>query len=399
MPARANINIGVTGTAGNAHFDGAGVQYLVETPSGVLYQVFIDRDSDVVFKKSTDGGYTWGAETVIFAGTATGLSVWYDRWSNISAGLIHCAYSESATDDTLYRTINTESSDALSTQTSIFAGNSTAAGGHLSITRAVGGNVYCKTCIDAGAEGGFFRLPNANVPNGAWDAARTVDEALATQDQMILLPDYDAGDTNDILAIFWDASADELSRKLYDDSGNSWSETSIATSMTDLVATSGFPNFAVAMDIANTRHVLVAWSAVDTANADLRCWTIDASSITEVTNVVLNSTDDQGLCAITIDTVTGWWWVFYVGKSDGSETFRTAVNIYCKVSKDSGSTWGPETQLTGAARSIPWITSQPRRYLVSPSIVSFFDDAANIDGLAINVPLVQPRASHQMFGG
>ena len=36
-----------------------------------------------------------------------------------------------------------------------------------------------KLLIDAGAEGGFFRLPNANVPNGAWDAARTtVFEAI-----------------------------------------------------------------------------------------------------------------------------------------------------------------------------------------------------------------------------
>ena len=169
-------DIMVSSVSSTTHFDGGGTQYLVQTPSGVLYAFYIETNADVLYRKSTDGGVTWLAPVLVFTGTTTALSVWYDRWSEISAGLIHLAYSESITDDTLYRTVDTESADALSTQTVIFAGASTAAGGHLSITRAVGGNVYCKTVIDAGAEGGFFRLPNANVPNGAWDAARTVDE-------------------------------------------------------------------------------------------------------------------------------------------------------------------------------------------------------------------------------
>jgi len=187
MPNRADVNVAATQTA-LEQFSGAGTQYLVQTSAGVLYLVYVDDTSDVSFKKSTDGGLSWTAPTEIFAGTVTALSVWYDRWSNISAGLIHLAYTESGTDDTLYRTINTESSDALSTQTVIFAGATTGTGGCLSICRARGGNVYCATMIDAGAEGGFFRLLNANVPNGAWDAARaTVFEAISL-DQIILVP-------------------------------------------------------------------------------------------------------------------------------------------------------------------------------------------------------------------
>ena len=51
------------------------------------------------------------------------------------------------------------------------------------------------------------------------------------------------------------------------------------------------------------------------------------------TDVVTNGTDDQGLAAIGIDDrTTRIWWVVYVGKSDGSETWNTAVNLYCKVS-------------------------------------------------------------------
>lgn len=375
------------------HYDGAGTIYMVQTPAGVIYEINIDIFSDVTYRKSADHGLTWSGQVQIFTGSATALSVWYDRWSNISAGLIHLAYTESVTDDTLYRTIDTAAADALSTQTVIFAGVSTAAGGHLSITRAVGGNVYCKTVIDAGAEGGFFRLLNANVPNGAWDAARTVDEAIATTDQMILLPDYDAADTQDIMAIFWDASADEISRKLYDDSLDAWAETSIATTMVDQVASTAFPHFAVAMDITNTRHILVAWSAVDLLNADLRCWTVDATTITEVTNVVLNSTDDQGFAAITLNTLNGNWIVYYAGKSDGSETYRTAVNIYCKISTDSGTTWGAETLLTTEARSIIWMAAIPRLLAASPlPPPCFFYNDVLYDELWVTLSLAQPSA-------
>lgn len=397
MPNRLDLML--SNTAGLIQFNGGGINYTIQTPAGVLYQVYIDSGSDVHYRKSSDGGLTWGIGISVFAGTASALSVWYDRWSNISAGLIHCAYIESVTDDILYRTINTESSDALSTQTSIFAGASTATGGSITITRAVGGNVYVKGVIDNAAEGGFYRLPNANVPNGAWDAARTVDEALAANDQMILQPDFDAADTQDVMAIFWDASANEISRKLYDDSGNSWSETSIATSMTLQAATVAFPHFACAPDITNTRSILVAWSAVDTVNADMRCWTVDSGAITEVTNVVLNSTDDQGLAGIALDTATGNWWVFYAGASGGSETFLTSVNIYCKVSTDSGTTWGPETLLTNSAKDRTWLCTSPRfSSAFGPPVVCYHVDEV-IDSIQINVPLPNRRASHQLIGG
>jgi hypothetical protein len=157
---------------------GGGINYVVRTAAGDLYIVYIDAaTSDVMFKKSTDGGFTWSTPTTIFTGAATQLSIWYDRWSNISAGLIHCAYTESGGDDTLYRTIDTENSDTLSTQRTIFLGMSTAGSSMLSITRARGGNVYCNVTIDGGVEGGFARLLNADVPSAdAW-AARSSSES------------------------------------------------------------------------------------------------------------------------------------------------------------------------------------------------------------------------------
>src|SRR3990172_6067515 len=329
-------------------YSGGGTSYLVTTPSGILYCIYVDGLNDVAFKKSSDNGLSWSVQTTIFTGSATALSIWYDRWSGIAAGLIHCAYTESVGDDILYRSIDTENSDGLGTQTTVFAGGTTASGGALSITRARGGNLVVTGSIDAGAEDGAWESTDVGA---TWGSAIADPSEGATQDQYLLLPGWNS-DTQDVMLIFWDASNDELSVKRYDDSGNSWAEASIATGMVDLVATSGFPNFAAAVDLANSQNVIVAWTNTDTANADLRCWKITDTTITEVTNVVLNGTDDQGLCAIMIDTVSGVWWVAYGCKSDVSETWGTFVGIYGKASADAGSTWGAETNLAEALGTV-----------------------------------------------
>jgi len=335
---------------------GAGTNYLVETPGGVLYSIYMDQGSDVAFKKSSDGGLSWSDSVVVSSNIgAQAVSVWYDRWSGINGDLIHCAYNDTTADDVFYRSINTASSDALSSETVIFAGASSVIGsGYLTICRARGGNLYCIYDIDGGTERGFARSTDVGANWGA-----RADPTEAGTDLAILMPGW-AADNQDMMAFYWDVSANEISRKLYDDSANSWGETSIAGSMTSLAQSTGYPNFAGTVDSTNSRNLLVAWSAADTSNADLRCWHVTESAITEVTNVVLNSTDDQGLCAIGIDTNTEDWYVFYGGKSDGSETFPTAMNIYYKVSTDDGATWGSETKLTNYTRNIDWLTTVPR---------------------------------------
>lgn len=391
MPRRATVMVGAT--TGAIQYSGAGTIYVVRANNGSYYMVYVDQGSDVTYRKSSDG-ITWGDGITVFTGTVTNLSIWYDRWTNgITTDYIHIAYTESVTDDTLYRTIDTGSSDALSTQTSIFAGASTANGGALSICRARGGNVYCATMIDAGTEGGFFRLPNANVPNGAWDAARATVWEAASSDMIILMPGW-AADSQDMMAFFWDASANEISRKLYDDSANTWGETSIAASMTDVAATTTFPHFAGAPDDSNSQNLLVAWSAVDTANADLRCWTVTESAITEVTNVVLNSTDDQGFAAISIDTDDQSWHVFYGGSSNGAETYSTAMNVYRKVSKDSGTTWGPETSLQTMTRGLNWLVTAPRISGVPIIAMHLTLSGATFNDICVNVSIAQPRATY-----
>jgi hypothetical protein len=108
---------------------------------------------------------------------------------------------------------------------------------------------------------------------------------------------------------------------------------------------------------------LVYWTAVDTANADLKCWKVTQSAQTETaSNVVLNSTDDQGFCGISIDSVTNYWYVFYFGNSDGTETYNTSMNLYYKKSTDSGANWSAQTLSSLYWSGVNWMCVIPIIY-------------------------------------
>jgi hypothetical protein len=386
----------VTGSVAVATWNANGTKPSVEADNGDLYIVYIDNTStDVVFRKSTDGGLSWSSATTVITTTATNVSVWFDSWSGQTGGLIHIACIESATDDVHYRCIQTESADALTTQTTIGAGGTTAIGGALSIARSRGGNVYCQWSIDAGAEEGFSRLLNADVPNGAW-AARTNGAEGATTDQWILLPSYNA-DNNDMMMFYWDASADEISRKLYDDSGNSWAETSIAGTMPDIATNM---QWAACPDLANSRNWLIAWTAVDTLNADLLAWNITEGAVNAVTDVITNQTDDQGLCGLSIKPATGAIHAFYGGQTGGAEVYSAQMNIYRKISTDSGATWGTEEQVTPMSLNLN-INFQTTLAFVDTPVLEIFPPSPLL-GFATCVDYTPPAGggvATPLFGG
>lgn len=388
MP-RADVIAATSVASGTAA--GGGTNYLVQTPAGVMYLVYIDAANDVMFRKSTDGGFTWSNPTAVLTGTAIAVSIWYDRWSGIAAGLIHIAYIETVGHDVLYRTIDTEGADALGTQTTIFNGASAvSAQTALSICRARGGNLGCVFNIDNGVEDGFAKSTDAGAN---WSAAADPTEGAAG-DEFLLMPGW-AVDSQDFMLFFWDASADEISRKLYDDSGDTWAETSISTGMVDRSPANEFPHFAAVVDTANSRNVLIAWSAIDTLNADLMAWAITESAITALTDVVTNSTDDQGFAAFGIATDTSTWYAFYGGKTDGSETFKSVLGVYYKSSIDGGVTWSAETRLSTTTYLVQNLLTVPR--FVGSFVALWLDNSA-LTPLKLSVLIPGARARYILGG-
>jgi hypothetical protein len=347
----------IVGTVHNDSTRTGQSDYPLILADGTIYKIFgSTSDRDLFWTKSADDGLTWSDPVLFFTGTFEGISTWYDKWTPSNTGtLFHVAWFDTTNDIVLYRALDT-ADDSMGTQTTILDVTHTAAGAGqcLSITRSIGGNLYCLFDTDGGAETGFYRSEDVGA---TWGARSNVGGAEAG-DYFLLAPGF-AADDEDIICIFWDRSADEISRKLYDNSGDAWAESSIATSMVDLAHTSASPQFALTVDDANNKILLAAWLNRDLVNSDLRFWTIDESTITEGTNVILNSTDDQQCCTMALDTATGDIYVFYLGKSDGSETVGTSVGLYYKVSTDDGATWGSETAVGITLRNYSYLMTCP----------------------------------------
>jgi len=376
MPAIKDVVVSTTTTS---QFTGGSTNYVVEKPNGDLYVFLTTGLNNIVYHKSTDHGITWGNPVgILTAGGAVAVAVWYDRWSGISGDVIHIAYIETTNDNVEYRSLDASTDTLSASPVVILSGTSTAAGGALSITRARGGNIGVLYCIDAGAEHGFAVSTDA----GATFTGKNSATEAATTDQWILLPGWGA-DNQDLMCFFWDASANEISRKLFDDSANSWAETSIATLFYDTLASTLWANWAAAVDLTNSVNVLIAWNEDNLTGARFTCWTVTESAITAKTDVIASSGGWQGFAGLAIDTVTEQWWAFYLGDGTSAESFPIG-NIYAKISADSGTTWGPQFKWTAyASASAPSVSALficPRFYRSKcPSVLWYDNNSTTFD--------------------
>jgi hypothetical protein len=379
--ARADIILAAPNTP--QHYNGGGTHYPVQkhgTPA-TFYELFVDTANDLCYIKSTDGGFTWSNPVVVRAGTVIAFANWYRRWSGIASDKIDIFYTDA--NSIFYRSLDI-STDTLGTETTVFAGASSAGGGSLTGGACRDGTLRVAGSIDAGAEDGAW----SSTDDGAtWGDTIADPSEGATTDQYYFMPGWNS-DQADFMLGFVDASANGLSVKRYDDSGNSWAESAIIadSGFVDVTPATSYPHVAVTVDLANSRNILACWNAADAANQDLRVFVIDDTTITATTaDAVLNATDDCALCAIGIDTDTGTWYVFYAGNADGSETWNTAVKVYYKTSTDGGANWSAQTALTDITRSTLWMACVPR--FATTWITSFLSEIGGNDLLVASVLL------------
>jgi hypothetical protein len=312
------------------------------TDQNTGYVLFIDSAQDVRYRKTTDGGASWAASVLIDAGTVLGLDVWFDKWTPSDSGtVIHIWWLETAGDDVHYRPLDT-SDDSLGTDTIVFAGASFSTSGSrgdhaISGTKAVGGYLYVQFWGNTFGGRGFYR----SVDSGANWTSRTDGADGNAGDEVLCLPDDDSADNQDIVMPYWDRSANELSFKKYDDSGNSWGETSISGSMND--ATTILQMSAVVRH-SDGHIIIAAWTDLDLATADLKVWdiTLATPTITAKTDVVTDSDDCVG-AALFIDQNNDDLYCAYIGNEDGSGFWQSFNKPFYKKSADGGGSWGAQS--------------------------------------------------------
>lgn len=313
-------------------------QVFVDTDT--VYFFYVNDSKEPAYKKSVDGGATWASEVVIGTAGSTALltiTVWYDKWTPGDTGdLIHIAYMRNDTDGNYHKSLDT-TSDTLSSEHTIKSGvNSSSSRGLLSMAKSRGGNLYCASSdrTASGATNVFARSVDEGV---TWtDRADVWSGEQENVDRLAVFPGNEA-DADDMWVVFWDISATEVSLKTYDDSGDSFAETSIATSMT-ADAFFGVNSFFGSIRHSDNHLILAAHDESSNVSHALKVWDINGSGSITAKTSIFTATVDRFSVGLAIDNSNDDIYVAYF-KNVTPSTLHELVYV---VSTDGGTSWGSE---------------------------------------------------------
>jgi hypothetical protein len=307
--------------------------------------VFIDNDQDLSFARTVNKGVGW-TTTQIEVGTVLQVAVWYDKETPGDAGtLVHIAWMDSVAGDVYYITVDVADGSQGTKRTVDGTVDFTATddfGARIGITKTVSGNllVAFTTVFDREC----YRSVNAGVD---WTDRADVFEGVALIDWLLLFPAATADD-DDACALFWDVSANEISLKVYDDSGDSWTEKSISGSM---VEDGTHINMDASVRHSDSKILGSAHSDIDDGGDDLITFELtvddpDAANctVTAKTNVFT----DQGESAQVAVFINQQNDDVYITYLKGGTWLATVDVVYHKSVNGMGS-WGGEQSYSESA--------------------------------------------------
>lgn len=316
------------------------------TSPTVGYIVYANSSIDLKYQKTDDGGATWGGAVNIRTGSIVSYDCWADWQTAGDAGTkIHIAYIDYASDDIRYVYLDT-GDDSIGGDDQIEAcqgsGSIKSSQGRLyhqlSLTKTRGGNLAVAFRYSDSVDTFFYEFYTS--PDGdTWTNEASPWEADI--DYILLFPGNEV-DNQDVWAVFWDVSADEISLMTYDDNLNSWSEQLISGSMSESAV---FLQMDGAIRLSDGRLILAAWSQYDNAASDLRVWDINgAGSITAKTNVITDEAETF-LASVFINQDNDDIYVAYVSGTAA----ESLVKAFYQKSDDGAGTWGGEAAMQADA--------------------------------------------------
>lgn len=298
--------------------------------------IFVNTDGDITARKTTDGGASWGSQIVLEAETAVSLAAWFDQQTPGDTGdLIHIAYHADTAGQVRYANFDI-SAGAWSTPNNVGALNASATqnSNQIAIHKTRSGRIIVTAVTSAVGS----VAAKADSPWSSWTSITSPFESNANDQVLGVVPN--TGDNNDGAILFWDISANQISIKVYDDSGNSWTETIIASSQAESTT---WKQMASTMRLSDGHILLATWSQFDNAAADLRFFDIYADTVASVFFVekanVLTNTDNAAMVDVFVNQNSDTIYVAY-----GIGTNPTAdLIINYKKSTDDGDSWGEQT--------------------------------------------------------
>jgi hypothetical protein len=331
---------------------------LVFTSDLVGYVFYADSTSDLVYRKTADGGKTWGSPVILEPDKVWhAVAVWYDQWTpgDTSGTLIHIAAAESATDDIWYHYLDTaddslRSGGWVSTidTTAIVRGTESNPG----ITKATDDALFVFGSGTIGGVADAFAVASSTDSGATWgDTGFTATGGLDDQDQGQLLPL--AG--GDVLLIFNDITANTLLSKEYDTTDDTWkNELTIDASWPD--STAYDVTWSASMYKSTGNVYLVGNNAVGAAGADIKSYKFTESSRTwaTLTDVYTDAGATITMGSIAIDSNTGNLYGIYASSTPGTNIPNQMTWQY-RISTDDGVTWGGSNYLSTTENDFRYI--------------------------------------------
>ena len=321
--------------------------FWADSSNGVI--LYVDNGSDISSAYTDDGGATWTL-TEIEAGTCKRLDCWFDEETpGITGDTVHTAWLDTS-GDLKYVAVNASdgTSGTIRTVDNTLTVSSTDNLNRLAITKTKSGNVI----IAGSTQTELFAYKSSDQYATAGTSIADPYETTTEEDWGVLYP-ANTTDDADACIIFQDRSANELSIKMYDDSANTWTETSISTGIVEDIA---YQNLDAAVRASDGKILAVAHSDADSTGDDLLTWEINPNSIssptvTAKTNVFTNQSE-SAQAAIMIDNNTDDVYIAYIKGG----TWLSSTDIVYHKSTDDMATWGTEQAYTETSRDYRMVT-------------------------------------------
>ncbi len=394
----------------NTHGDGASHKsMLVELRvSGAdhLWCFFIGAANELQWRKSTDGGATWGSANSIDAvQTWTNFDIWFDRWTpdDTTGNTIHIIATNTDLDLSTYFTLGVdddlaEANNDVDIVASPGALNSTASP---TICKAIDGDIYVGWLVSATAVGAhFYRSADSGATWGSiygrteWD----IDTDSAT-DIIQLIP---LKTDDDILCVFVDDSGNDIYSIRYDGTATDatgWdaSVVEVESNQIQQGTPGAFKYYNCAVDDNGDVHLVWFTQTPFSTPSNIIYNSYDESASTWGTEVKifnpLSSTGvdllETGSVDICYDKIDGTLFVAVIMGATQSNVDKWLTQSY-----DGGVTWGQLVNLGAGSLGVDdWREfSLPKALLHTDNklcMVSFNDDANDIESLSGGIVLLR----------
>jgi hypothetical protein len=334
-------------TNGTSHLLSGSQTVFINDQTG--YKFFRDQSAAAagpcVYKKTTDGGTTWGSPVTVDSKTVCiQVQVWYDRWTPGDTGTnIHIATFDTTADDIFYNRLDTTSDTLLMGSTPVSMVSNTGQGGTIvegqntmAITKGTDGTVYATTA-DASDQYIVECTTNCNLATG-WTETGT-NPLDSANDYSMLMPLA----SGNIMLINRSIALEDIRSKIWNNTSWSGAWTTIDANATDNITY----DVGMSATVSSTTpgRIYFAYTADNVApigaTTDVRTAIYNGSTWATSTNVISNSAT-RGVTgvAIGVDAITDDVYVAYSAQT--TPNTASTGNIYWKTATSSMKNWSTE---------------------------------------------------------